>query len=87
MSTEILSLNEPKNLVDLDSALPRSRGPALDILGLFANNVVSFAYGQLLVVGSKRSILTRSLPSFLAIHCALSRKSANPRSLTFLPHN
>jgi hypothetical protein len=43
MSTEILSLNEPKNLVDLDSALPRSRGPALDILGLFANNVVSFA--------------------------------------------
>ena len=42
---------------------------------------------QIFVVGSQQSILTRSRPSFFAIHWALSRKSAKPRSPTFLPQS
>src|SRR5215472_3842274 len=40
-----------------------------------------------LVVGVHWSILTRSLHSFLAIHWALLKKSAKPRSPTFLPQS
>src|SRR6516164_252577 len=42
---------------------------------------------QVCVLGSHRSILTRSFPSFFAIHWALRTKSAKPRSPTFLAQN